>query len=165
MLFIKLDCLNGHPWSCQSQPLLGSGTEAVPAGNLIISSAIFFSGDNFSKPDHFANFINLKFISRSCMTKHQKDFLFPAVHEACTTSSIHCWEVWKAHLLPLPMMKDVTAQATLQSIALMLPWAYHWENHRFRDHFCEWRIKLECDGGRRTLGRRTLIRGRPWTDS
>ena len=90
MLSIKLNCLNGHPWSCQSQPLLGSGTEAVPAGNLIISSAIFFSGDNFSKPDHFANFINLKFNSRSCMTKHQKDFLFPAVHEACTTSSIHC---------------------------------------------------------------------------
>lgn len=82
MLTVNAVCLkHGHPWVWHSQPLLGEGVEAVPAGNLMLSAAMLFSGNSFSKVSQMATFMNLQFISESCKCDHDSAYVFPEVHE------------------------------------------------------------------------------------
>ena len=48
MLTVKAICLeHGHLWIWHSQPLLGQGKEAVPAGNRMLSASMLFSGTSY----------------------------------------------------------------------------------------------------------------------
>ncbi|XP_072048102.1 uncharacterized protein [Amphiura filiformis] len=82
MLTVKTTCLKGHPWEWSSQPLIGEGKEAVPAGNLMLSAAMLFSGTSFAKASHMASFMNLRFISEGTKIGHEGSFIFPVVHES-----------------------------------------------------------------------------------
>ncbi|XP_072022164.1 uncharacterized protein [Amphiura filiformis] len=91
-LSLKLSCLNGHNFSWLSQPLLGSGREAVPAGNIMIPAAILFSGNNFGKVCHFANVLNWQFLSKTTYNTHQADYLFPCIHDTWANEQEKLWD-------------------------------------------------------------------------
>lgn len=55
------------------------------AGDLMLSAAILFSGNNFGKMELFAKFLKLGFPGQSTFTRLQKRYLVPAVDE-CWTS-------------------------------------------------------------------------------
>ena len=76
-LCVKLECVNGHPWVWHSQPMLGR----MPAGNVLISAAILFSGQTYTHISSFAGFLNLEFVGQTTYGNHQRDYLFPTVHE------------------------------------------------------------------------------------
>ena len=90
-LSVKLSCLNGHEFKWLSQPVIGDGSAAVPAGNLMIPAAILFSGNNFGKISHFANMLNFKLISKSTFNQHQADYLFPSIHDAWRKEQEEVW--------------------------------------------------------------------------
>ena len=92
MLTLKLECINGHEWVWNSQPLLGKGRDEVPAGNLLASAAMLYSGASYSKVAHMASFMNLEFISQSTMNNHQRDYLFPVVHETWYHEQHTLWD-------------------------------------------------------------------------
>ncbi len=95
-LSFKAECIEGHPFQWRSQPVLGIGNAAMYAGNLLLSAALLFSGNQYAKVSHFASLLNLGFISSSSYTNHQKDYLFPAVHESWTNQRAVIWEGIKA---------------------------------------------------------------------
>lgn len=72
-------CPNSHTadkWC--SQPVLNRG---LHAGDLMIASAILFSGNNFSKIELFSQFLNLGFLSASSFTRLQRNYLVPSVDD------------------------------------------------------------------------------------
>ena len=119
MLTIKLDCLQSHQWIWHSRPLLGSGKDAVPAGNLLASAAMLYSGASYTKVAHMAGFMNLEFISQSTMNDHQRDNLFPVVHKTWYHEQRTLWDSLKGTPVMLSGV-DATVQSILQSAALML---------------------------------------------
>ena len=64
-----------------SQPVLNGG---LHAGDLMLSSSILFSGNNFSKMQLFARFMKLAFVGESTFTRIQNRYLVPAVDELWT---------------------------------------------------------------------------------
>lgn len=64
-----------------SQPVLNGG---LHAGDLMLSSSILFSGNNFSKMQLFARFMKLAFVGESTFTGIQNRYLVPAVDELWT---------------------------------------------------------------------------------
>lgn len=50
-------------------------------GDLLISSAILFSGNNFNKIELFAKILQMGFPSQSSFTKLQRRYLVPAVDD------------------------------------------------------------------------------------
>ena len=60
----------------ESQPYIG----AVPAGNILTSAAILFSGALPSKALKMFQILNLSSISTKTFFRHQKNYLQPAVH-------------------------------------------------------------------------------------
>lgn len=50
-------------------------------GDLLISSAILFSGNNFNKIELFAKILHMGFPSQSSFTKLQRKYLVPAVDD------------------------------------------------------------------------------------
>ncbi|XP_062587796.1 uncharacterized protein LOC134249458, partial [Saccostrea cucullata] len=78
-LYLKWVCAKSHEaekWC--SQPLLNRG---LHAGDLMISAAILFSGNNFRKMELFARFLKLRFPGQSTFTRLQNRYLVPAVDE------------------------------------------------------------------------------------
>lgn len=72
-------CPNSHvaeTWC--SQPVLNRG---LHGGDLLISSAILFSGNNFNKIELFAKILHMGFPSQSSFTKLQRKYLVPAVDD------------------------------------------------------------------------------------
>lgn len=65
-----------------SQPILNRG---LHAGDLMLSAAILFSGNNFGKMELFAKFLKLGFPGQSTFTRLQKRYLVPAVDEYWTS--------------------------------------------------------------------------------
>ncbi|XP_071855402.1 uncharacterized protein [Apostichopus japonicus] len=79
LLRAKLYCVNGHQlliWD--SQAMLGG----TPAGNLLVSAAILFSGNTFHKVGHFAKFLGPNFIGKSTYYNFQRDILNPVIYSA-----------------------------------------------------------------------------------
>ncbi len=95
-LSFKAECIEGHPFQWRYQPLLGIGSAAMYAGNLLLSAALLFSVNQYAKVSHFASLLNLGFISSSSYSIHQKGNLFPAVHESWTNHRAAIWEDIKA---------------------------------------------------------------------
>ncbi|XP_072017744.1 LOW QUALITY PROTEIN: uncharacterized protein [Amphiura filiformis] len=81
-LSLKLQCINGHDFSWEAQPMVGEGSGKIPAGNLLIPASILFSGSQFGKIHRFAKLLRLQIISKSTYNQHQGDYLFPTVHDA-----------------------------------------------------------------------------------
>lgn len=82
-LYLKWICSNSHlaeKWC--SQPILNRG---LHAGDLMLSAAILFSGNNFGKMELFAKFLKLGFPGQSTFTRLQKRYLVPAVDEYWTS--------------------------------------------------------------------------------
>ena len=77
-LSVKLFCINGHQSSWKSQPLIKN----TPAGNLLSSAVILFSGNTFERISQFASFLNLHFISNPTFYSIQKKYLLPVVEKA-----------------------------------------------------------------------------------
>lgn len=78
-VYLKWICPNSHvaeTWC--SQPVLNQG---LPGGDLLISSAILFSGNNFNKIELFAKILHMGFPSQSSFTKLQRKYLVPAVDD------------------------------------------------------------------------------------
>ena len=80
MFSVKLFCINGHETLWNSQPLINK----MPAGNLLTSAAILFSGNTFSRVSQLASFLNLKFFSQTTYYDIQSRYLFPVVNKAWT---------------------------------------------------------------------------------
>ena len=81
MLSVKIRCINNHDDFCwTSQPMIKN----MPAGNLLTSAAILFSGNTFSRIAQFASFLKLLFFSHSTFNNIQNKFLFPLVDKAWT---------------------------------------------------------------------------------
>ena len=78
MLSISYSCLNGHSSKWNSQPLLN----AMPAGNLLVSAAILFSGNTYTNINSFSNFCGLPIISETKFYDIQKQYLWPIVNNA-----------------------------------------------------------------------------------
>ena len=78
MISVKLICVNGHATIWNSQPLINK----MPAGNLLTSAAILFSGNTFSRVSQLASFLNLKFFSQTTYYDIQSRYLFPVVNKA-----------------------------------------------------------------------------------
>ncbi|XP_060077692.1 uncharacterized protein LOC132557213 [Ylistrum balloti] len=81
-------CSYTNVW--KSQPMIGS----IPAGNLLLSCAILFSGSLPSKSLRMFNFMNMATISCDTFLQHQRYFLQPAIlqvwndHQQCYLDSV-----------------------------------------------------------------------------
>ena len=70
-------CSNCHrKYEWESQPYIGS----IPAGNILTSAAILYSGALPSKSLRVFDILNCSAISRQSYFRHQRDFLQLAVH-------------------------------------------------------------------------------------
>ena len=58
----------------------------MPAGNLMVSAAILFSGETYSKISHFAEILKLQFLSESAYYRIQDEYVFPVTND-----------IWKKH--------------------------------------------------------------------
>jgi len=79
MLSVTSECQYGHINTWHSQPLL----RRMPAGNLLISSAILLSGSTFSRTEHFFNILCMPILHKSEFYRIQATYLEPTVNE--------CW--------------------------------------------------------------------------
>ena len=85
---IKQDChYCGHKWKWNSQPFI----KDVPAGNILLSAAILFSGSTPTKSLHFLKCLQMACISDRTFYYHQTKYLEPSI--------IHVWKHSQQELL------------------------------------------------------------------
>ena len=73
---IKQECHHcGHKWKWNSQPFI----KDIPAGNILLSAAILFSGSTPTKSLHFLKCLNMACIKERTFHYHQTKYLEPAV--------------------------------------------------------------------------------------
>lgn len=77
MLTVKYSCLSGHSDLWRSQPFV----DRKPVGNVLLSAAILFTGNSYTKVSSFAKTVNLAFPSRTTYQQEQNSTLFPVVQE------------------------------------------------------------------------------------
>ena len=65
----------GHEWTWNSQPFI----KDIPAGNILLSAAILFSGCTPGKVLHFLNCLQVACITDRTFYLHQTQYLEPAV--------------------------------------------------------------------------------------
>lgn len=70
---ICLDCDYTYTWA--SQPLVGN----IPAGNISLSAAVYFTGGSFSKVDKFLKAMKIATISSATFYSHARQFLQPSI--------------------------------------------------------------------------------------
>ena len=75
---IKISCHNGHTSIWHSQPMV----HKMPAGNLLISAAILFSGNTFTHIENLCKLFQLQFISHTTYNDIQQEILFPTINAA-----------------------------------------------------------------------------------
>jgi len=75
-LSLNLSCINGCSFKWQSQPIL-DGTRG--AGNLLLTTGIFFSGIPFAKFENFSYVMNFKSINKDTYYGLRENFVFPVV--------------------------------------------------------------------------------------
>lgn len=78
LLSVKYSCINGHSSKWDSQPLIN----AMPAGNLILSAAILFSGNTYSSISSFSSFCGMSLLSETKFYDIQKLYLWPIINNA-----------------------------------------------------------------------------------
>ena len=87
MLKIITFCRNSHSKEWVSQPTV----KRAAAGNLLLSGAILFTGNTFSRVSEMASTVNLAFPGESDYLNYQNKHLFPVINE--------CWQQEKASVL------------------------------------------------------------------
>ncbi|KAK3085827.1 hypothetical protein FSP39_009247 [Pinctada imbricata] len=78
-LYLKWTCSSGHilhKWC--SQPMLNN---RMHAGDLLLSSSILLSGNNFKKAEMMFKFMNMPIVSPSSFYKMQRTYLVPSIDE------------------------------------------------------------------------------------
>ena len=75
LVTVYQECSCGWFRTWYSQPLLGD----IPAGNLLLSSAILFSGTVPAKVLRVFKNMNISTIDITTFLKHQQQFLFPSI--------------------------------------------------------------------------------------
>ena len=80
-------CKNSHTHEWNSQPQV----KRAAAGNLLLSGAILFTGNTFSRASEMASIINLAFPGESDYLQYQYKHLFPVINER--------WQQEKASVL------------------------------------------------------------------
>ena len=78
-LSLTLHCMGSCTYKWQSQPPL---QDSKGAGNLLVSSGIFFPGIPFAKFESFAKLTNLKFIGKGTFFNLREQYIFPVVRSA-----------------------------------------------------------------------------------
>ena len=78
LLCVTLTCLKCHIFKLQSQPVLGR----MPAGNLLVSSAILLSGSTYTKIANFSEILNLQYLGEKTFYSIQNEYLFPEINYA-----------------------------------------------------------------------------------
>ena len=85
---IKQECHHcGHKWKWNSQPFI----KDVPAGNILLSAAILFSGSTPTKSLHLFKCLEMACIAERTFYYHQTKYLAPSV--------IHVWKRSQRSLL------------------------------------------------------------------
>ena len=78
LLTVKLFCEScGKTTEWKAQPFVRD----YPAGNILLSAAVLFSGSMFSKVLRLFNHMRLACIEKSTFFRHQKELLFPAINK------------------------------------------------------------------------------------
>lgn len=78
MLQVSIVCtMCGYQWTWNSQPSIRG--ENIPIGNVLISSAILFSGSLVSKVLRIFKIMNCAAISEDTYHRHQRNYLHPAI--------------------------------------------------------------------------------------
>lgn len=78
LVSVRTTCMKGHDTTWHSQPIINNRS---PVGNLLISSAIPFTGNTFNAIKNFAFCLNLKIISERVFYSIQDRYLFPVINE------------------------------------------------------------------------------------
>ena len=85
---IKQECHRcGHKWKWNSQPFI----KDIPAGNILLSAAILFSGSTPTKSLHFLKCLNMACIKERTFYYYQIKYLEPSV--------VHVWKTSQQALL------------------------------------------------------------------
>lgn len=71
-------CACGFKRRWQNQPFL----KQMPAGNLLLSAAILFSGSQAAKVLHLLEIMNVAAISKATFFRHQRKYLAPVIIQA-----------------------------------------------------------------------------------
>ena len=94
LLNIKTICINNHSFKWKSQPEIKN----IGVGNILLSSALLYSGNTFAQTMEMLKMINVAFLSKSRFFEIQKSILFPSLNrfykgfrtpllEACSSSA------------------------------------------------------------------------------
>lgn len=75
-LTVTFTCMQGHEFKWKSQPVL----KQQPAGNVLVTAAICFSGNTLAKMESFCDTFKLAFISRKTFHKIESDYVIPSIH-------------------------------------------------------------------------------------
>ena len=100
LVVIKQKCIHcdfQREW--HSQPFVCD----IPAGNLLLSAAIYFNGASFTKMHQVLTALQLQVVSLRAHYSHMKSFLQPAIY--------HCWKVQQREMLQ--SCRDAGAQLML----------------------------------------------------
>ena len=99
LLTVNIICSKGHERQWRSQPSI----TGMPAGNLMVSAAILFSGETYSKISHFAEILKLQFLSESTYYRIQDEYVLPVTNDAWKK---HQQEILKFVSGPLSIIAD-----------------------------------------------------------
>ena len=78
---IKTVCCNNHIFEWRSQPDLNN----LPAGNVLIPSAIVFTGGTYEPIKQFSQALNMNFVNKYQFYDVQGKVIFPIINKAYTT--------------------------------------------------------------------------------
>ena len=78
LLSVKMQCLNGHDVTWDSQPTIGRGMVKTGYGNPLMAAAILFSGGLYSTFSLWASLLNLAFFGKQHFTKFNVKFCAPS---------------------------------------------------------------------------------------
>ena len=79
---VRQKCICGHEKRWDSQPKVGPS----PAGNILLSAAVLFSGCSPTKAFRIFSFLNLLVMHIQTYWSYQKDFLWPAIENIWRTT-------------------------------------------------------------------------------
>ena len=78
MVTIKTVCCNNHSFKWKSQPEL----HKKPAGNILIPSAIVFTGGTYEATKQLSQALNMNFVNKDEFYKVQDKLIFPTINKS-----------------------------------------------------------------------------------
>ena len=120
MVTIKTVCCNNHIFEWKSQPDLNN----LPAGNVLIPSAIVFTGGTYEPIKQFSQALNMNFVNKHQFYDVQGKVIFPIINKAYTTQQDAVIGEIKNKIVQLIFagMVDQIAHATMPNTEPTLLW-------------------------------------------